>query len=130
MRASPVNILLVQGLDQLLEVKRHDLGVSVDLGKTCIDSALSVQGQDHGDSGRHLLDADRVGSAWTPPLPPEEVGGDQPALVTVHYDLGLLHDLEESQSPLLSQDQVGHRVLGEVDLHFKSEAHIHVISHH
>ena len=43
----PVDILLVQCLNELLEVKAHDCRVSVHLGKASIDHSIAIKSHDH-----------------------------------------------------------------------------------
>ena len=69
---------------------------------------MVVERKDHGDAWIHLLHCHRVRGAGNPPFTTKEVGVCYPALVNVDHCFGLLHYLEELDSPLLPEYKVGH----------------------
>ena len=103
---SPLLLFLVQQVYQLPQVKAQDLGVSVNLCEACIYLAKVVQGHDHGNSWRHLLDWYRVGLVLGSPNLPPEVHLSQPRFIEINDAPLTLDDAEEDDGPLLPQYQV------------------------
>ena len=80
-RLSPLFILLVQDLHQLLKIQLHSLRIRIGLKKANIDLAVVVYRSDHGDPGPHRFSFPGELIALLLPQPPPEVALSYPSLI-------------------------------------------------